>query len=208
MVAACAAEISRLGLSPRVEAVQGDIRSWRSPRRFAIVWIPRGGIQLLASLQDIVIALQNLTGMLTDDGVLYLDIADPWSQTAETAVLLPDFMRFSDSRSITGQKLFDEDSEGLSRVRRRFHSTISDDDVAALLTYNLVSSDHREEHLFEARFRWQRVRRAWLRHELSRLGFAQVLMLGRYSDTPCPGLLDESSSRIVCICMLSRLRKP
>jgi SAM-dependent methyltransferase len=85
MTRQCQLAATSSGLAPRVSAVHGDITTWRAPRPAARVVVARGGLQMLPSQQAITQALTASAANLAQAGVLYLDVAMPWTMTPAAA---------------------------------------------------------------------------------------------------------------------------
>jgi cyclopropane fatty-acyl-phospholipid synthase-like methyltransferase len=67
--------LAERGAQERVTALVADMRSLNLPRRFDLLIVPQGGLQLLSGPEDALRALQSLRPHLRSRGRLVLDLA-------------------------------------------------------------------------------------------------------------------------------------
>src|SRR6266566_1807256 len=85
MVEQCQMGAASRNLGPRVTAVQGDITTWTAPRPAARLVVARGGLQMLPSQEAVTEALTASAANLDERGILYLDVAMPWTMAPATS---------------------------------------------------------------------------------------------------------------------------
>lgn len=192
MVSQCQAAARAQGLTPRVTAVLGDIRTWRPPHPAERIIIARGGLQLLPSPADAEQALAAAAASLAPGGLVYLDVALPWTAAEDAERGLPAFMRFAGTTELHGSDTF---AAGDSpRIRRTYASTLLTDSVECCLTYQ-ASGPVAGWQDFTARVRWSRLDADVLLAALEQNGLSPVSAHGDYSGCA----YHDGSARFICI---------
>jgi SAM-dependent methyltransferase len=191
MVRQCQAAASAQRLSPRITAVRGDMRTWRPPRPADRIIIARGGLQMLPSAASAGQALAAAAANLAPGGIVYLDVAMPWTADA-AADDLPAFMRFAGTTELHGSDTF---TTGDSiRIRRTYASTLLTDHVESSLTYH-ASGPAAGWKDFTVHVRWSRLDADVLLTALKHNGLSPVATYGDYSG----GAYHDGSARFICI---------
>jgi len=181
------------GLTPRVTAVHGDITTWQAPRPAARIVVARGGLQILPSQKAIAQALAACAANLTDGGLLYLDVAMPWTAAPDGACHLPPFLRFTEAIRLQGDSYIHAGPG--TRIRRSYTSTLMPDRVAVHFQYQADDSTAVDWQDFEADASWCRVDVASVLGTLTTNRLTVISMLGDYAGTP----YTSGSARFICI---------
>ena len=192
MITQCQAAITAAGLTSRVEARCGDITAWRAPRPAARVIVARGGLQMLPSQRAITQALTASVANLAPAGLLYIDVAMPWTMTPAAAPQVAPFLRFTTSTRLEGHSCIQ--ASGM-RIRRSHISTLLPDRVTVHFRYEAQDGADGEWQDFETDATWRRVEVASMASTLNKSGLTILSTLGDYAGTPyTPG-----SARFICI---------
>ena len=181
------------GLTPRVTAVHGDMATWQAPRPAARIVVARGGLQMLPSQKAIAQALAACAANLADGGLLYLDVAMPWTAAPAGARHLPPFLRFAGTAQLQGCSYIQAGPS--TRIRRSYTSTLLPDRVAVHFQYQADDSTAGEWQDFEADASWCRVDVASVLGTLTTNRLTVISMLGDYAGTP----YTSGSARFICI---------
>ena len=193
MVAQCKRHIAARRLSPRVSAVEGDIRRWLPPQPASRIVIARGGLQVLPSQAAIAEAVKRSAANLDHGGALYIDLALPWALSAATFHDLPVFMRFADTSELCGHTFVYLNNEVC--IRRSYRSIIYAGRVVTDFKYKLIGAPRKSWHDFAARTSWVRLRPEQLREWLTCQGLKIITTFGDYTGMP----YTAQSSRFICI---------
>lgn len=192
MTAQCQLAVTAVGLVPRVSAVWGDITTWRTPRPAARVIVARGGLQILPTQQAITQALTASAANLAPAGLLYLDVAMPWTMTPASAPYVAPFLRFTHGTRLEGHSCIQASS---MRIRRSYVSTLLPDRVTVHFRYEADDNATEGWRDFEADATWLRVEAANVTSTLENSNLTVLSTLGDYAGTPyTPG-----SARFICM---------
>lgn len=192
MVGQCQAAARSHGLCQRITAVCGDMRTWCSPRPADRVVIARGGLQMLPSPADAERALAAAAASLAPGGLLYLDVAMPWTADAAAGHDLAAFMRFAGNKELHGSDTFAA-GDGV-RIRRTYASSLLADHVDTSFAYQ-ASSPAPGWKDFTARFSWCRLDTDVLLAALKQSRLSPVATYGDYSG----GAYHDGSARFICV---------
>lgn len=192
MVRQCQAAARSQGLSPRITAVRGDMRTWRPPRPADRIIIARGGLQMLPSAAAAEQALAAAAANLAPGGLVYLDVALPWTAADAAGADLPAFMRFAGVTELHGSDSFTA-GDG-TRIRRTYAGTLLPDRVESCFTYR-ASGPAAGWKEFTARVRWSRLDADVLLTALKQNGLSPVATYGDYSG----GAYHDGSARFICV---------
>lgn len=192
MIAQCQMAAASSGLTQRVTAVRGDITTWQAPRPAARIVMARGGLQMLPSYEAIIQALTTSAANLADGGLLYLDVAMPWTVTAAAAHHLAPFLRFTGTVRLEGSTRI---QAGDIRIRRSHISTLLPDRVAVHFRYEADGEAAGDWQDFEADASWCKVDVASVLGALKKNNLAVISILGDYAGTP----YTAGSARFICI---------
>ena len=193
MTGQCRAAAASAGLTPRVTAVHGDITTWQAPRPAARVVVARGGLQMLPSPQAVTCALTASAANLADRGILYLDVATPWTMTPAAACHLAPFLRFTGTAQLRGSSDIQAGQD--LRIRRSYTSTLLPDRVAVHFRYQADGHPARDWQDFEADASWCKVDVASTLTTLEQNHLTVISLLGDYAGTP----YTTGSARFICI---------
>jgi SAM-dependent methyltransferase len=193
MTRQCRAAAASRSLTPRVTAVHGDITTWHAPRPAAQVVVARGGLQMLPSPQAVTCALTASAANLADGGILYLDVAMPWTVTPAAACHLAPFLRFTGTARLRGSSDFQACQD--LRIRRSYTSTLLPDRVAVHFRYQADGHPARDWQDFEADASWCKVDVASTLTTLEQNNLTVISLLGDYAGTP----YTTGSARFICI---------
>jgi SAM-dependent methyltransferase len=192
MVRQCQAAARSRGLTPRVTAVRGDMRTWLPPRPADWIIIARGGLQLLPSAADVGQALAVAAANLAPGGLVYLDVAMPWTAADAAGPDLPAFMRFAGNTELRGGDTFAAGDR--TWIRRTYASTLLPDCVDSRFPYQ-ASGPAVGWQDFTARVRWSRLDADVLLTACKQNGLSPVAANGDYSG----GAYHDGSARFICI---------
>jgi len=192
MTAQCRMATTSSGLTQRVTAVHGDITTWQAPTPAARVVVARGGLQMLPSQQAITRALTASTANLAEGGILYLDVALPWTMAPAAARHLAPFLRFTGNARLEGS---DYIQAGDMRIRRSYTSTLLPDRVAVHFRYEADGGATAKWQDFDADASWRRVDVASVLGTLKKNNLTVISLLGDYAGTP----YTAGSARFICI---------
>jgi len=192
MTAQCRIAAADGGLTPRVTAVQGDITTWRAPRLVDRFVVARGGLQMLRSQAAVAQALTAGAANLAEGGILYLDVAMPWTTAPAAAHHLAPFLRFAANTQLEGCSCI---QVGDVRIRRSYTSTLLPDRVAVHFRYEADGAAAGDWQDFEADASWRRVDVDNVLGTLKENNLAVLSMLGDYVGTP----YTTGSARFICI---------
>jgi hypothetical protein len=181
------------GLIPRVTAVHGDITTWQAPQPAARVVVARGGLQMLPSHETVTQALTACAANLAGGGILYLDVAMPWTAAPPDTSHLPPFLRFTRTTRLQGCSYIQCGQE--MRIRRSYTSTLLPDRVAVHFVYQADGDAATGWQDFEADACWRKVDVASVLGTLEQSGLTVISMLGDYAGTP----YIRESARFICI---------
>jgi len=179
-------------LSPRVTALHGDITTWQAPTPAARVVVARGGLQMLPSQEAVTQALTASAANLAERGILYLDVAMPWTVTPAAVGHLAPFLRFTGDARLEGRSCI---QTGDMRIRRSYISTLLPDRVAVHFRYQADGDAAGDWQDFEADASWRRVDPASVLGTLKKNNLTVVSMLGDYTGTP----YTNGSARFICL---------
>ncbi len=180
------------GLAPRVSAVSGDITTWRAPRPAARLIVARGGLQMLPTQQAIAQALTASAANLAPAGLLYLDVATPWTMAPAAAPQVAPFLRFTHGTRLEGHTSIQ--ASGM-RIRRSYTSTLLPGQVTVHFRYKADGPAAEGWRDFETDATWRRVETASAISTLEDSRLTVLSTLGDYTGTPyTPG-----SARFICI---------
>jgi hypothetical protein len=196
MTGQCQIAAASSGLTPRVTAVNGDITTWRAPRPAARVVVARGGLQMLPSQQAVTRALTATAANLADRGMLYLDVAMPWTMTPAGAGYLAPFLRFTGNTRLEGCSCIEN---GHMRIRRSYTSILLPDRVAVHFRYEADGDAAAGWQDFETDASWRKVDVASVLGTLKKNNLTIISMLGDYAGTPYA----TGSARFICIAAAS-----
>lgn len=192
MVEQCRIASASCGLARRVTIMRGDITTWRAPVPAARVVVARGGLQMLASQEAVAQAITVSAANLAEAGILYLDIAMPWTTTPAAAHHLAPFLRFTGTTRQEGYSHIIQ--AGGMRIRRSYTSTLLPDRVAVHFRYEADGTATSDWQDFEADASWCKVDVTGVLATLSRNNLTVVSMLGDYAGTP----YTTGSARFIC----------
>lgn len=192
MTAQCQAAAKTSGLTGRVSAVHGDITTWHPPRPADLVIVARGGLQMLPSQQAVTEALTVSAASLAAGGLLYLDVATPWTAAPDALDHLAPFLRFTGSTRLEGSNVI---RDGARRIRRSYTSILLPDRVAVRFRYHAGSGPASDWEDFETDASWLRTDLASMLSTLNDSGVAVTSVLGDYDGTP----YSTGSARFICI---------
>ena len=192
MVEQCRIASASCGLAQRVTMTRGDITTWRAPVPAARVVVARGGLQMLPSQEAVAQAVTVSAANVAEGGILYLDIAMPWTMTPAAAHHLAPFLRFTGT---TRQEGYSYIQAGGMRIRRSYTSTLLPDRVAVHFRYEADGAATSDWQDFEADASWCKVDVASVLATLSKNNLTAVSMLGDYADVP----YTTGSARFICV---------
>jgi SAM-dependent methyltransferase len=193
MTRQCRLGAASVGLTPRVTAVHGDMATWQAPRPAARIVVAGGGLQMLPSQKAIAQALAACAANLADGGLLYLDVAMPWTAAPAGARHLPPFLRFAGTAQLQGCSYIQAGPS--TRIRRSYTSTLLPDRVAVHFQYHADGSTAGDWQDFEADASWCRVEVASVLGMLTTNRLTVISTLGDYTGTP----YTSGSARFICI---------
>jgi hypothetical protein len=197
MTGQCQAAVASCGLTPRVTAVRGDITTWHAPRPAARVVVARGGLQMLPSPEAVAQALTASAANLADRGILYLDVAMPWTMTPTAACHLAPFLRFTGTTRLDGCSDIHVSQD--LRIRRSYTSTLLPDRVAVHFRYQADGNPAGDWQDFEADASWCKVDVASTLATLKQNHLTLISLLGDYAGTP----YTAGSARFICVAAAS-----
>jgi Methyltransferase domain len=197
MAGQCQTGAALRNLTSRVTAVQGDITTWTAPRPAARLVIARGGLQMLPSHEAVSQALAASAANLGDGGILYLDVAMPWTAAPAAARDLAPFMRFAGKRHLEGCSYI-QARDGL-RIRRTYVSRLLKDRVAVRFRYELDRGASSGWQDFETDASWCKVDPASVLSTLKKNSLKAISLLGDYAGTA----FSAQSPRFICIAVVS-----
>lgn len=192
MTAQCRMAAASCGLSARVTAVHGDITTWQAPTPAARIVVARGGLQLLPSPEAVTQAVTVSAANLAEGGILYLDVAVPWTTTPSAAHHLAPFLRFTGTTRLQGSTCI---QAGDMRIRRSYTSTLLPDRVAVHFRYEADGDATGDWQDFEADASWRKVDVASVLGTLKKNNLTAISILGDYAGTP----YTTGSARFICI---------
>jgi len=192
MVEQCRIASVSSGLAERVRVVRGDITTWRTPVPAACVVVARGGLQMLSSQEAVAQAVTVSSANLARGGILYFDIAMPWTMTPAAAHHLAPFLRFTGTMRREGSTCI---QAGDMRIRRRYTSTLLPNRVAVHFRYEADGAATGDWRDFETDASWCRIDVASVLATLSNNRLTVISMLGDYAGTP----YTTGSARLICI---------
>ena len=193
MTRQCRAAAASSGLTPRVTAVHGDITTWHAPRPAARVVVARGGLQMLPSQPAVTCALTASAANLAGEGILYLDVAMPWTVTPAAACHLAPFLRFTGTARLHGSSDIQAGQD--LRIRRSYTSTLLPDRVQVRFRYQADGNPARDWQDFETDASWCKVDVASTLATLEQNHLTVISLLGDYAGTP----YTTGSARFICI---------
>jgi trans-aconitate methyltransferase len=193
MVEQCQMGAASRNLGTRVTAMQGDITTWTAPRPAARLVIARGGLQMLPSQEAVTEALAASTANLDDRGILYLDVAMPWTMAPATSRHLAPFMRFAGKQQLQG--FSDIQADANTRIRRTYTSRLLKDRVAVHFRYEMVDGASVGWQDFETEASWCKVDAASVLSTLKKNNLAVISLHGGYAGTD----YTAESARFICV---------
>ncbi len=193
MTEQCRTAAASSGLAPRVTAVHGDITTWRAPRPAARVVVSRGGLQMLSSPEAVTRALIASAANLADGGILYIDLAMPWTMTPAAACHVAPFLRFTGTMRLHGRS--DIQVRENLRIRRSYTSTLLPDRVAVHFRYQADGNPAEDWRDFEVDASWCRVDVASVLGALKQNHLTVISLSGDYAGAP----YTTGSARFICI---------
>jgi Methyltransferase domain len=192
MTGQCLQGAADYGIAGRVTAVRGDITTWQPPQPAARVIIARGGLQMLPSRQAITQALTISAANLAPGGLLYLDVATPWTAAPDTGRHLAPFLRFAGTTHLEGSNLIDS---GAQAIQRSYTSTLLPDRVTVRFRYQAASIPAGNWEDFETEATWLRIDADTILATLRDINLNLTGLLGDYDDAP----YRSRSARCICI---------
>lgn len=159
----------------RVQLVQADMRQFSLSQFFRLATIPFRPFQHLTTVADQLSCLASIRRHLVDDGLLILDLFNPW-------------LEFLVNRPI-GEEFGDEPEFSTPDGRRivRRHKTVTQDRFNQVnqfeLLYYVTHPDGREERLIHA-FSMRYLFRFEAEHLLARAGFAVEHVYADFDKSP------------------------
>jgi SAM-dependent methyltransferase len=192
MIAQCQQAAADCGLTGRVTAIPGDITTWQPPRPAARIIVARGGLQMLPSPEAVTQALTISAANLADGGILYLDVAMPWTGAPDSAHHLAPFHRFTGTAHLEGTSTI---RAGQSQIRRSYASDLLADRVLVHFRYQADSDVGGDWEDFETTASWLRIDTDSLLGTLRGSGLTVINLLGDYADIP----YSTGSARLVCV---------
>lgn len=178
--------------------IVGDIKEWQSDEPLNLVLFPRGGIQLLGNIHEFITCLRNVNQNLRQGGWLYIDIANPWNFSANTYSILPNFMRFDSTGSLSGSS---EIEIANGKLIRQFQSSISDSQIVVDFIYTIKEGELPEREHFTGKYQWIRILKSDIEEIFNSLNFQTVSYYGDYDFAP----YTSESSRIIIVAQKSNL---
>jgi len=197
MVRQCQLGALSMNLAPRVGAVQGDITTWTAPKPAARLVLARGGLQMLPSQDDVTQALTASAANLGEEGILYLDLAMPWTMAPATSRYLAPFMRFAARRHLEGYSYI-QAGNGI-RIRRTYVSELLKDRVAVHFRYEIDRHASGGWQDFEADASWCKIDPPSVLSTLKKNNLKAISLLGDYAGTA----YTAQSARFICIAVAS-----
>jgi hypothetical protein len=197
MVEQCQIAAAAAKLGARVTPVHGDITTWTAPRPAARVVIARGGLQMLPSHEAVTEALAASAANLDDGGILYLDVAMPWTAAPATFRRLAPFMRFAGKPQLEGCSNI-QGGDGV-RIRRTYTSRLLKDRVAVRFRYEMEDGASGGWQDFEAGASWCKIDAASVVSTLKKNNLKVIGLLGDYAGTA----YTAESARFICIATAS-----
>jgi len=192
MTEQCRQGAAACGIGRRVTAVRGDITTWQAPGPAARIVVARGGLQMLPTRQAVAQALTSSAASLAAGGILYVDVATPWSAAPGTAHLMAPFLRFSGNTRLEGSSVIDA---GDRRIRRSYTSTLLRDRVAVRFRYEAEGCPAPGWEDFETEASWLRIDPDSILGILSGSHLTGVRVFGDYCGAP----YSSGSARFICI---------
>lgn len=192
MIAQCQQGAAHCGLAGRVTAALGDITTWQPPRPAARIIVARGGLQMLPSRSAVTRALTVSAANLPDGGILYLDVAMPWTAAPDSAHHLAPFLRFTKTTQLEGTSLIEA---GESRIRRSYTSDLTADRVVVRFRYRADSDAAGDWEDFETAASWLRIDADDALATLRDNDLTITDLLGDYAGTP----YSTGSARFICV---------
>jgi hypothetical protein len=192
MTKQCLQAAADCGIAGRVTAVQGDITTWQPPRRAALVIIARGGLQMLPGPEAVTQALTVSAASLVVGGLLYLDVATPWTSAPDVARHLAPFHRFTGTTQLEASSLIDADGQV---IQRSYTSVLLPDRVTVRFRYQAVSTPSPDWKDFETDASWLRIDPDTILTTLRASNLTVTSLLGDYDGTP----YNTRSARCICI---------
>jgi Methyltransferase domain len=180
------------GIAGRVTAVQGDITTWQPPQPADRVIIARGGLQMLPSRHAVIQALTTSAANLAAGGLLYLDVATPWTAAPDTRRHLAPFLRFAGNTQLEGSNLIDACGQ---RIQRSYTSTLLPDRVSVRLRYQAASEPAGDREDFETQATWLRIDADTILAAMHDSGLTVTGLFSDYNRTP----YTSRSARCICI---------
>ena len=180
------------GIAGRVTAVRGDIATWQPPRPAARVIVARGGLQILPSREAVMQALTVSAASLAVGGILYLDVAMPWTAAPGNAGDLAPFLRFARTTRLEGRTVIDA---GGRKILRSYTSTLEPDRVAVTFRYQASIDEAGDWEDFETKSSWLRIDTDSVLSILRDSNLNVVSLLGDYVGTA----YHSRSARCICI---------
>ncbi len=126
-------------------------------------------------------------------GILYLDVAMPWTMTPAAACHLAPFLRFTGTTRLRGSS--DIQASQDLRIRRSYTSTLLPDRVAVHFRYQADGNPASDWQDFEVDASWRKVDVASVLGALKQNHLTVVSLLGDYAGTP----YTTGSARFICI---------
>lgn len=192
MTEQCRQGAAEYGIAPRVQAVEGDITTWQPPRPAARVIVARGGLQMLPSQEAVTQALTVSAANLAAGGILYFDVAMPWTAAPDAARRLAPFLRFTGDTRLAGSSVIDA---GDRQIQRSYTSTLLPDAVAVRFRYRADSGPVGGWEDFETEASWLRIDADSVLATLRDSNLTVISLLGDYARTP----YSSRSARFICI---------
>jgi hypothetical protein len=197
MVEQCQMGAASMNLGARVTAMQGDITSWAAPRPAARLVVARGGLQMLPSQEAVAEALTASAANLDDRGILYLDVAMPWTAVPAAGRHLAPFMRFAGKQQLEGCSYIQAGEN--TRIRRTYTSRMLPDRVAVQFRYEMNDGASGGWQDFETDASWHKIDAASVLSTLKQNNLKIISLLGDYAGTA----YTAESARFICIAIAS-----
>jgi SAM-dependent methyltransferase len=193
MAAQCQRHVASMNLGTRITAMQGDITSWVATRPAARLVVARGGLQMLRSQEAVTEALTASAANLDHRGILYLDVAMPWTTAPAAGRHLAPFMRFTGNQPLEGCSYIRVGEN--ARIRRTYTSELLPDRVAVNFRYEMEDGASGGWQDFETGATWRKIDAASVLTTLKKNNLKVISLLGDYGGTA----YTAESARFICI---------
>lgn len=192
MINKCRTEIQKEGLSKKIKAYQGNIKSWTCNKKFNLILVPRGGLQLLPNKNQIKQALKNLKTQLNPNGEIYIDLHLPWGSNKKEASL-PSFMQFNKDSFCKGVEKYQLPNK--RTLVRKYKSFKKDKFIKAKFEYVEKNNKGEVVRQYEAKNSWTKITINDIFQMSDELGLTFLHLWGDYSR----GTFQSDSPRVVAV---------